>query len=277
MTLDQQLERVLDTFSGLLREEVARQVRVVSDELAALARAEAAAHVEAVAHAESTVLAQAEARAESVARAEAEARAEAVAHAESAARAEALAQVEDVFRAEAASRDRDAAARLVEGIRALDAARSLIDILDTLVKSAGQEASRVCVFLVRTGNFRSWRLTGFGPALDTGDPLDIEAAEAGVIEHAARTATVAIVEGDSDAAAPAFAQLPSGRRGLAVPLALCGQVVAVLYADELEPEMSNPEPGTLNLDPLEVLSRHAARCLESLTVIKATRSLTVAS
>jgi len=278
---------MLDTFSGLLREEVARQVRVVSDELAAVARAEDATHVEAVARAGAAARAEAEARAEAVAHTAAEDRAEAVARAQAVARTEAedragvaaraeaqahneaLAHVEAKLRAEAASRDDGAAARLVDGIRALDEARSLSGILDALVNRAGKDASRVGVLLVREDHFRSWRLAGFDSSLDT--VLDIGAADAGVIEAAARTATLAIVEGETGGAAPAFAHLPPGQRCVAVPLALCGQVVAVLYADGA----STLEPGTLNLEPLEVLSRHAARCLESLTAIKAARSLTV--
>jgi hypothetical protein len=297
VTFDEQLERALDTFSALLREEVARQVRVVSDELAAAARAEAAAHVEAVARAEAVARTEAEGRAEAVAltevegraeavaraeavtRAEAEARAEEVARAEAVARADAVARAEAALRAEAAPRDDGVAARMVDGMRALDAARSLTDILDTLVRGAGQEASRAGVLLVRPNHFRSWRLTGFGPSLDDGDPIDVDATEAGVVDQAARTGTPAIAVGDTGAAAPAFAQLPAGRGCVAVPLALCGQVVAVLYADgspsNLEGGTPNLEPGTLNLEPLEVLCRHAARCLESLTAIKAARSLTI--
>jgi hypothetical protein len=50
--------------------------------------------------------------------------------------------------------------------------------------------------------------------------------------------------------------------------------VAVLYADAgtAKPGL-NLEPGTLNLEPLEVLALFAARSLEALTAIKAARSL----
>ena len=63
---------------------------------------------------------------------------------------------------------------------------------------------------------------------------------------------------------------------MAVPIAIGGQVVAVLYADAgLEPGTKNREPGTLNLEPLEILTRFASQRLEALTAIKAARSLTV--
>ena len=223
MSFDEQLEQALGTFSGLLREEVARQVRVASDELAAAAA-----------------------------------------------------------RATAPSRDAaTATARLLDGIRSFDGARSLTDTLDTLMSCAGREAARVGVFLVRGSgdkHFRSWRLAGFGPSLDGGDPIDIADADAGVIAAATRTARLATASGNDRAAAPAFAPLAPDQDCVAVPLVLCGQVVAVLYADGLrsnpEPGTSNPEPGTLNLELLEVLGRHAARCLEALTAIRTARSLT---
>lgn len=264
MTFDQELERALDSFSGRLREEVARQVRAVGDELAAAARAEAASRADAEAAQRAETEAAQRAEIEAVQSAAAEAAQRAVAEAAERAVAEITAPPDGT------------AARLVEGIRAIDRARSLTDILDVLVRSAGQEASRVSVLLVRGDRYRGWRLVGFGPGLDNGDPVEVGAAEAGVIDQAARTAT--LVSGDGDATAPLFAQLPPGHGCVAVPLALCGQVVAVLYADALvpnpEPGTPNPEPGTLNVEPLEVLCRHAARCLEALTAIKAARSLT---
>ena len=223
MTFDEQLAQALDSFSGLLREEVARQVRVAGEDRAAAPPSETA------------------------------------------------------------PRDSDAATtRLVDGIRAFDRARSLTDILDTLVRCAGHEASRAGVLLVRGSvdkHFIGWRMAGCAPSLGDVDPVEIGDADAGVIAQAARTATLASSKGDDRAAAPVFAQLPPGRDCVAVPLVLCGQVVAVLYADgsPSNPERgtANLEPGTPNLEPLEILCRHAARCLEALTAIKAARSLTV--
>ena len=72
---------------------------------------------------------------------------------------------------------------------------------------------------------------GFDPSLDSGDPIDIGAADAGVIAAGGAYRHAGVVEGETGGAAPAFAQLPPGQRCVAVPLALCGQVVAVLYAD----------------------------------------------
>jgi hypothetical protein len=75
----------------------------------------------------------------------------------------------------------------------------------------------------------------------------------------------------SDAGPPPFAGASPVRASCAVPIAMSGQVVAVLYADE---GPSNPTAQLLNPGALEVLTRYAARCLEALTAFKAARALT---
>ena len=308
MTFDEQLQRALDTFAdrlrdevaGQVRDEVARQVRVVGDELAAIARAEAdAARAEAdtaraevdTARAEvDTVRAEADtaraevdaARAEAnVARAEAEQATIARAQAEQAAIARAEADRAAIDRAERAPARDAATGRVAERLRTLGGARSLSEVLDTLVRCAGEEAARAGVLLVRGDRFQGWR--GFDPAFAVGDALDIARDDAGVIAQAFQSAAVASSGSTGSDDAPAFAQLKSGQPSVAVPIAIGGQVVAVLYADAgLEPgtvnrERGTPnrEPGTLNREPLEILTRFASQRLEALTAIKAARSLTV--
>ena len=76
-----------------------------------------------------------------------------------------------------------------------------------------------------------------------------------------------------DGPAPPFAELgehADSTEAIAIPIVLAGEVVAVLYVDQ-----PDAEPGILTLEPatLEVLARHAARALESLTAFKAVRSI----
>jgi hypothetical protein len=176
-----------------------------------------------------------------------------------------------------------ATARLVESIRAIGSARSLSEVLDALVTCAGLEASRAGVLLVRGDRFHGWRFIGFGDAFDGTDAIEIARHDAGVITQAVDTMTIGIGGLEGRPAAPRFAQLPARRSCIAVPLAVGGQAVAVLYADAggVAPEAGtpgaepNPEPGTLNTDALEVLTRYAARTLEAFTVIQAARSLVV--
>jgi len=279
---DEQLQRALDTFTdrlrdevaGQVRDEVARQARVVGDELAAIARAEAetaradadAARVQAdTAHAEAeTARAEAHAARAEADRARAEAEQAAVAGAEA-----------DMARAEA---DQARAGRapvtgqLAEGIRALGGARSLSEALDTLVRCAGEEAARAGVLLVRGNRFHGWR--GFEAAFASGESLDLALGDAGVVAQAVQTAAMASSASSDSYGAPAFAQLKPHQACVAIPIVIGGQPVAVMYADA-GLETANREPGTLNFEPLEILTRFASQRLEALTAIKAARSLTV--
>jgi hypothetical protein len=170
-----------------------------------------------------------------------------------------------------------AAERLIDGVRSIDHARSLSEVLDTLASCAGREAPRAAVLVVRGESFRGWRLVGF----DAADTVDIAPADAGVIAKAARTgAAVSAATGG----APGFAKLPAGRASVAMPISMSGQIVAVLYADQGAGE-GDATAGTVDegganadsavgwLDRLEVLTRHAARCLEAITAFKAARVL----
>lgn len=217
MTFDEQLQRALDTFSSRLHDEVARQVRIVGDELAAAARSD-----------------------------------------------------------QAPAEGAPASERLAVGIRAMSGARSLREVLDTLVSGAAQEAARAGVLLVRGDRFHGWRFVGFDSSLGSGEAVDLAHRDAGVIAEALQSTAVASAGSTGRGGAPAFAQLQPGEACLALPIVIAGQVVAVLYADAgQQPGASNLEPGTLNPEPIEILTRFASQRLEALTAIKAARSLTV--
>jgi hypothetical protein len=259
LTFDEQLQQALDTFANRLRDEVAsgvrdevaRQVRAAGDELAARARSDREA---------------ADARAEQAA---------ALARAEQAAAARSDQEAAAARSEQTAAERGQATGRLAEGIRTLGSAGSLSEVLDTLVHCAAEEAARAGVLLVRGERFHGWRFLGFDPSFETGDPLDIAREYAGVIAQAVESAAVASPGPNGRAGAPVFAQLPPGRGCVAVPIEISGQVVAVLYADAGQKNgSSNLEPGTLNAEPLEILTRFASQRLEALTAIKAARSLT---
>jgi len=175
-----------------------------------------------------------------------------------------------------------ATARLADGIRAIGSGRSLSEVLDALVTCAGLEASRAGVLLIHGDRFHGWRFIGFGDAFDRTDAIEVSRRDAGVIARAEDTAAVTIGGLEGRPPAPAFAQLPARRSCIALPLAIGGQAVAVLYADAGgvgHPERAAPgsepnqEPGTLNTEALEILTRYAARTLEAFTAIQAARSL----
>lgn len=176
----------------------------------------------------------------------------------------------------------DASERLVDAVRAFDRARTLGEILEALATSAQREAARAAVVIVRGDRLRGWRLAGFdsatgdGTSHDVADIADVALAEAGVIAEAVRTAApVSGKSGHSPAGPPAFAALSPGQESFAAPITLLGEVVAVLYADT-EPSASGASTTHSKAWPerLEVLTSHAARCLERLTALKAARALT---
>jgi len=159
----------------------------------------------------------------------------------------------------------DKNARLLDSVQWLGRARSLGETLDTLASAAGREASRVAVLTIRAGHAHGWRFIGFG-ALDQTPPSDLPFDAAGIIATAARDNVVATGQ-----PTPAFAGLEPGVPSMAVPLALAGEVVGVLYADA---GSSKPE-SRLNAEALEILARYAARGIEAMTAFKVARSLTV--
>ncbi len=154
------------------------------------------------------------------------------------------------------------AIRLLESVRALDGATSLTEVLDTLTFSAAKEAGRAAILVVKGDRLLGWRTAGFG-TLD-GEPRSIESstADVGALAAAVNTSRPAVVGSGSVLAAPAFSQLPPDRPGLAVPLLVAGRPVAVLYADTGD---ATPASSAWT-SPVEVLVRHAGRCLEAMTV-----------
>ncbi|MBI3491220.1 MAG: hypothetical protein HY047_05480 [Acidobacteria bacterium] len=161
-----------------------------------------------------------------------------------------------------------AAERLVAAIHDIGRARSLTEILDTLVSSTNAEATRVAVFLVRGDRLQSWRLVGFDVAHSSAEPLTVSFHDAGILADAVRTNTaVADATGEGT---PSFAAAVAEVEGLAVPIALSREVVAVLYADN---GSANAQPGTLNPESVEILTRYGARCLEVLTAFKVARAM----
>lgn len=160
--------------------------------------------------------------------------------------------------------------RLLESIRGLDGASSLSEVLDALGLAAGREASRAAVLVLRADRLLGWKLTGFGPRDAQPKTIDLSLADAGVAGlavGAARPVTTRDSQTASDG--PGFAHLPEDRMGLAVPVIVGGRVVAVVYADGVTHDSREQIVPSSWPEVVEILARHAARCLEALTVQKA--------
>ena len=155
--------------------------------------------------------------------------------------------------------------KLASAVSAMDQATTLSEVLDALSDGLVSQVPRSAVLVFQQDRARIWRRSGFaadapglGADLHLPDYVDLEA-----IVH---SATPAIVDGQDDAGPVlGLAALPSGRQGLAVPVAIGGQSAALVYAD-------GGDEGVLPAgwaDVVEVLARHAARCLETLTAMRA--------
>jgi hypothetical protein len=285
VNFDEQLRRAFDSLADRLRTDINQHLQATTSELNATveaSRASAAADAtrDALLAAEQQIstlkLTVAEAEAQTT-QAETQARqAEEMARqlqeqmrlVADQARESAGAQVRELAR-DAKKVDSGASERLVDAIRAIDRARSLSEVLDTVVTCAGREAARAVIFLVRGAELRSWRGVGFGHELDVPGGIALAIPQAGVIGEAVRSGER--VSGANGSAAPPFAALGQDRPSLALPIVVGGAVVAAVYADQGGAGDSAPEPWSA---ALEVIARHAARSLEALTAFRAAQVVT---
>jgi hypothetical protein len=159
--------------------------------------------------------------------------------------------------------------RLLESVRGLDGASTLSEVLDALALAAGREAARAAVVVLRGERIHGWKLTGFGPRDAQPKLIDLPLAESGVIALAVGAAR-AVTTRDSATASvgPGFERLSTDRMGLAVPVVVGGRVVAVVYADAVTMDGHDRPVPSCWPELIEVLARHAGRCLEALTTQK---------
>jgi hypothetical protein len=259
MTFDEQLHRAFETLAGRLSDELARQLQQIATELVEQARLDREAAVTIA-----TTKTTASTGRRSAAKNDLDRGAAQLSRSPYSETNEAVRSI-----------DLDLSARLLDAIRAIDQAVSLTDILDALTSCASREASRVALFLVRQGELRGWRFVGFGPSFGNAAAIVLSIRQDHTLAEAVRTKSVVVADTAGPLPAPDFAALPGGRESLAVPVAMGGEVIAVLYADQGTEDEPEPRPsGALTWpDSLELMARHAARCLEATTAIKAVRVL----
>jgi hypothetical protein len=159
--------------------------------------------------------------------------------------------------------------RLLESVRGLDGATSLSEVLDALALAAAREAARAAVVVLRADRIQGWRMTGFGARDTQPKSIDLSLTESGVIGLAVAAArAVTTRDGQSAGIGPGFETLPQDRMGLAVPVIVGGRVVAVVYADAVTLDGHERHVPSSWPELIEVLARHAGRCLEALTTQK---------
>ena len=151
--------------------------------------------------------------------------------------------------------------RLAQAIRRLDAARSLVDLLDALAQAAAHEADRVALFVTNQSHLQGWRVYGFDDQL-VARSIDLDAEAAGALGAVTHDHTGVARHLTAAETLPSFIGSAHGRERAVVPVIVDGTVVAVLYADAAAIAGAPAHWPAL----LELLARHAGRALEALTL-----------
>ena len=161
----------------------------------------------------------------------------------------------------------DLISRVVRAVRRLDEAPTILGILDALAEGASAEAARVAVLLVDGDRLRSHRHYGYEPAAQPTDlALDASPILASVVSGQT-TATVDPPTPRVEQARPPFMRVLPGRVGLAIPLVVVRQVVAVVFAEGAARQPNDPGEPVWS-EQVEVLVRHASARLENVTSLR---------
>jgi hypothetical protein len=147
--------------------------------------------------------------------------------------------------------------RLASTVRRIDASSALADILGLLADAAAAETARVALFVTAPATpggpprFKPWRLHGF-PTPPNGFDLGLTNAK-----ELARTGLP-------------FAPLAQSRAGVAIPIDVGGQTVAMIYADDGDAEHPTPAGWP---EAIELVARHAASRIEAVTAVRTAQVL----
>jgi hypothetical protein len=156
--------------------------------------------------------------------------------------------------------------RLLTGVRAMDAGRSLTDVLSALTSAAAVEAPRVALFVVNGSELRGWKTVGF-----EADTVQASLNDEGLLAEVIRRREPVVTDDGERLAAPAFAALPSDRAAIAIPLLVASQPVAVLYADDASPGAA-ATPASWP-EAVQILGHHASVNLAHLTAARAVEAM----
>jgi hypothetical protein len=167
----------------------------------------------------------------------------------------------------------DTLERLLGAIRRIDEATTLSGILEALAKGAAAETSRVAVMILEGDMLKTWGHFGFAA---TAGPVDVQVGQSGVLSAAValrQTSFVPPMLEAREAGTPAFMRVPVGHTGLVTPIVVAGEVVAVLYADDVDRRAAQ-EDAPVWTEEVELLVRHAALRLENVTTERTVEVLT---
>ncbi len=160
----------------------------------------------------------------------------------------------------------DTLERLLGAVRRIDESTSLSGILESLAHGASAQTARVALMLVDGDVLKPWQVHGF---VAGHEPREITIGTSGLL-----TATVALKQTSfvkpliaREITTPGFMQVPVGHTGLVVPVIVGGDVVAVLYADDVG-AAEEQEDAPVWTEEIDLLVRHASIRLENLTSVR---------
>jgi hypothetical protein len=161
----------------------------------------------------------------------------------------------------------DLISRVITAMRRLDEATTLHGILEALAEGAAAETVRSAVLLVDGDTLRSYRHYGYDRASAPEDlRADASPLLAGVIDTK-RPAPFEPPTSRTERSRPPFLRVLPGRIGLAMPLVLAQQVVAIVFAEGAARQPHEPgEP--VWTEQVEVLVRHASARLVTVTSMR---------
>lgn len=179
--------------------------------------------------------------------------------------------------ADARARGQATLERLAAAFQRLDEGQALSQLLDILAEEASRETPRCAVFVVRGPSLQGWAFSGFdeAPAEARGLTLALDTVPelAQVVERGVRgqVAHGTFASSRYEVNPLAFMALADDDAGVAVPVTVGGQVAALVYGDEGDVVGADRPLSAASADAIELLARHAARCLEAQTAIRAAR------
>jgi hypothetical protein len=161
--------------------------------------------------------------------------------------------------------------RLFGAMRAMDAAKSLTEILTVLVQAAATEASRAAVFIGHGDHLQGHKAIGFTTEVGA---HRVAATGAGLLAQAVERREAVMSSREPGLEPPAFANQPAGQASLALPIAIGGEPVAVLYADD--GGSTNQIAPASWPEAVQILGSHAASCLAHLTATRTAQAMRIA-
>ncbi len=161
--------------------------------------------------------------------------------------------------------------RLFGAMRAMDAAKSLTEILTILVQAAATEASRAAVFIGHGDHLQGHKAIGFTTEVGA---HRVAATGAGLLAQAVERREAVMSSREPGLEPPAFAGQPAGQASLALPIAIGGEPVAVLYADD--GGSTNQIAPASWPEAVQILGSHAASCLAHLTATRTAQAMRIA-